>query len=237
MIGENGEIGTKAHKTWGLPMIASSAASPQHCWNFARGVPRLEARILQARVPDVWQAKETRPCSLDPRVARGQRSHPQHRLRLQPRPHRDLRHIQEQRKARIVNYTKIHPSIQSSSYYFRSKNKNKPVKRWMPRPVACWPAWWSKIIWLLLLNLKEFLPLGVNVLHQFNLQCKLTDPFQIVWMFSDIDEMTGGKIRQTLQILWLYKFSLNSIYRIRPWTKSAKLKIVFFPLKQNRYLL
>ena len=67
----------------------------------------------------------------------------------------------------------------------------------------------------------------------FNLQYKLTDLFQIVWMFSDIDEMTGGKIRHTLQILWLYKFSLNSTYKIRPWTKSAKLKFVFFSFKNK----
>ena len=60
---------------------------------------------FQARVPNVRQAKETRPNPLDPRFARGQRPNPHHRLRLQPRPHWNLWHIQEQRKARsIVNY-------------------------------------------------------------------------------------------------------------------------------------
>merc|ERR1719232_2250447 len=33
---------------------------------------RLETRVLQARVPNVRQAKETRPSPLDPRFARGQ---------------------------------------------------------------------------------------------------------------------------------------------------------------------
>jgi len=132
--------------------------SPQHCWNFARGVPRLETWVFQARVPNVRQAKETRPNPLDPRFARGQRPNPHHRLHLQPCSHWNLWHIQEQRKARsIVNYF-IQKSKQnfiiSAIYEQNQEEQNLSV---VGRLTACLPAWWSKMIWLLLLNLKNSL--------------------------------------------------------------------------------
>merc|ERR1712111_261138 len=97
-------ISTCTHKTLASPTRQSSGATmSQHCRNSARGFPRPQARVLQAGVPDVRQAKAPRPHPPDPRSARRPRPHLHHRIFLLPSPHRDLRNLQGKRKA-ILKY-------------------------------------------------------------------------------------------------------------------------------------
>merc|ERR1712029_156017 len=105
----------------------ASLVSPQHCRNSARDFPRPQARVLQAGVPDVRQAKAPRPHPPDPRSARRPRPHLHHRILLLPSPHRDLRNLQGKRKA-ILKYFMKKPNKTFLLLPSALKKKNEKIQ-------------------------------------------------------------------------------------------------------------